>query len=78
MYSILLTEDDQVTAMMAEDILSARGCSVHWAATAAETRDRLAKEAYDALIMDLGLPDETGSICCGASPTSIPGCPSSS
>lgn len=60
MYSILLTEDDQVTAMMAEEILRTRGCEVQWAPDAAETRARLAQTSYDALIMDLGLPDEDG------------------
>jgi len=60
MYSILLTEDDPVTAMMAEDILKARNCSVRWAETAWETRTCLDRKGYDALIMDLGLPDEDG------------------
>ncbi|WP_257313202.1 sensor histidine kinase [Geothrix fuzhouensis] len=60
MYSILLTEDDQATAMMAEEVLRARGCSVRWAPNAAETRACLEKQRYDALILDLGLPDENG------------------
>jgi signal transduction histidine kinase len=60
MYSILLTEDDRATAMMAEGILKARGCSVRWASNASETRACLEKLSYDALILDLGLPDEDG------------------
>lgn len=60
MYSILLTEDDPVTAMMAEDTLKARGCSVRWAASASETKTCLEQVSYDALIMDLGLPDKDG------------------
>lgn len=60
MYSILLTEDDQASARMAEEALQARGCSVRWASNAMETRACLESQGYDALIMDLSLPDEDG------------------
>ncbi|HZP91639.1 MAG TPA: response regulator transcription factor [Burkholderiales bacterium] len=61
---ILIVDDDQSLAAMLADYLSAMGFSVAAAATGAEGLARLAAEPFDALILDVMLPDTDGFEVC--------------
>lgn len=57
---VLLTEDD---AMIGENIqiaLDAEGIAVDWVRDGAQAEAALATQAYDALLLDLGLPHKDG------------------
>lgn len=57
---ILLTEDNALIASGVVAGLTAQGFRVMHAATAAETEALLRAVQFDALVLDLGLPDEDG------------------
>jgi len=61
---ILLIDDDVSLSGMVADYLAGSGFRVATAATAREGEQRLKREAYDLLILDLMLPDADGLDVC--------------
>ena len=61
---VLLIEDDSRLAAMVSEYLSGAGYRVATAASGADGLERLAKERYDALVLDLSLPDMDGLEVC--------------
>jgi two-component system, OmpR family, phosphate regulon response regulator OmpR len=61
---VLLIEDDSRLAAMVSEYLSGAGYRVATAASGADGLERLAKETYDALVLDLSLPDMDGLEIC--------------
>ncbi len=61
---VLLIEDDLRLAAMVSEYLSGAGYRVATAASGADGLERLAKEPYDALVLDLSLPDMDGLEVC--------------
>jgi DNA-binding response OmpR family regulator len=61
---VLLIDDDARLAAMVGDYLKAAGFGVERAASLAEGRARLAGAAFDALVLDLMLPDGDGLELC--------------
>jgi two-component system, OmpR family, phosphate regulon response regulator OmpR len=61
---ILVIDDDSRLAAMVSEYLAAAGYRVATAATGAAGLERLAKEPYDALVLDLSLPDMDGLEVC--------------
>src|SRR5438093_7558471 len=61
---ILLIEDDARLAEMVSEYLGEAGFRVSIAAQGRSGLDRLAREAYDALVLDLMLPDMDGLEVC--------------
>jgi DNA-binding response OmpR family regulator len=61
---ILLVEDDARLAKMVADYLTEAGFRVTHAPTGAEARRRLRRESFDALVLDLMLPDTDGLDLC--------------
>ena len=57
---ILLVEDDPDLATTITDYLSEEGLEVERAADGASARRRLARGGFDLVVVDLGLPDESG------------------
>jgi len=57
---LLVIEDDGALSGALRDGLAGQGFAVDTAATVAEARDRLRLDAYDCIILDLGLPDQDG------------------
>jgi two-component system, OmpR family, phosphate regulon response regulator OmpR len=64
MGSILLIEDDARLAAMVSEYLGAAGYRVTAAPSGASGLERLARESYDALVLDLSLPDMDGLEVC--------------
>jgi len=64
MHRILLVEDDARLAKMVADYLSEAGFRVTHAPTGAEAENRLRRESFDALVLDLMLPDTDGLDVC--------------
>lgn len=60
-FRALVVEDHDVSRMVARGFLERAGAVVDEAATGAEAVDRARREAYDVILMDLDLPDLTGS-----------------
>jgi two-component system response regulator MprA len=58
--SLLLIEDDPEVVRTIRESLDAEQFSLDTAATVAEARQRLAARTYDAIVLDLGLPDGNG------------------
>ena len=58
--NILVVEDDRVYAEFVVDTLRAAGHEVTIAANGAEAREHVKTLHVDAVILDLGLPDENG------------------
>jgi len=58
---VLLVEDHSVSRMVARGYLERMHCTVVEAATGAEALDAAARQAFDAILMDMDLPDITGS-----------------
>ena len=58
---ILLVEDNPSLRKMTSAYLTERGFVVDAAASVAEGRDALAAAVYDAMVLDLGLPDGDGT-----------------
>ena len=61
---ILLIEDDSRLAAMVSEYLGGAGYRVATAASGAHGLERLGKEPYDALVLDLSLPDMDGLEVC--------------
>src|SRR5690349_7684669 len=61
---ILLVEDDARLAKMVADYLSEAGFRVTHAPTGADAEHRLRRESFDALVLDLMLPDTDGLDLC--------------
>jgi two-component system phosphate regulon response regulator OmpR len=61
---ILLIEDDARLGKMVSDYLSEAGFRVTHAATGADAERRLHRETFDALVLDLMLPDTDGLDLC--------------
>ena len=61
---VLLIEDDARLAAMVSEYLGGAGHRVTQAANGASGLERLAKEPYDALVLDLSLPDIDGLEVC--------------
>ncbi len=62
---LLMIDDDARLAAMVGDYLGNAGFEVEVATTLAEGRERLAGRPYDALVLDLMLPDGDGLALCG-------------
>ena len=63
-YRILLVEDDAELASMVADFLEANGIGVVVEGNGTEAANRISKESYDGLVLDIGLPGMDGiSIC---------------
>jgi DNA-binding response OmpR family regulator len=63
-FRILLVEDDARLAKMVSDYLAEAGFRVTHAATGADAEHRLRRETFDALVLDLMLPDTDGLDLC--------------
>jgi DNA-binding response OmpR family regulator len=61
---ILVIDDDSRLAAMVSEYLAGAGYRVATAASGAAGLERLAKEPYDALVLDLSLPDMDGLEVC--------------
>jgi PAS domain S-box-containing protein len=57
---ILLAEDNLVNRLLAVSLLQMRGHRVETAATGREALDRLTREAFDIVLMDVKMPDMDG------------------
>lgn len=63
-HRILLVEDDAELASMVADFLEANGISVVIEGNGTEAANRIARESFDGLVLDIGLPGMDGiSIC---------------
>jgi two-component system phosphate regulon response regulator OmpR len=63
-YRVLLIEDDSRLATMVADYLSEAGFRATFASTGADAERRLKRESFDAVILDLMLPDTDGLDLC--------------
>jgi DNA-binding response OmpR family regulator len=63
-FRILLVEDDARLGKMVSDYLSEAGFRVTHSATGADAERRLRRETFDALVLDLMLPDVDGLDLC--------------
>jgi two-component system phosphate regulon response regulator OmpR len=63
-YRVLLIEDDSRLATMVADYLSEAGFRATLAGTGADAERRLKRESFDAVILDLMLPDTDGLDLC--------------
>jgi DNA-binding response OmpR family regulator len=61
MATVLLVEDDHVVRSAMQRSLTERGHAVHAAATALDALRRVAAQAPDLIVLDLGLPDLDGA-----------------
>ena len=59
---VLMVEDDDALARAVRDGLVARGFAVDAVASAGEARTMLGLNAYECVILDLGLPDQDGAV----------------
>ena len=57
---LLVIEDDGALSGALRDGLAGQGFAVDTAGTAADARARLRLDAYDCIVLDLGLPDQDG------------------
>ena len=58
--SVLVVDDDPDQQWMVENFLGEKGYTVHSVGDGAAMRQALAKDSYDMVIMDVGLPGEDG------------------
>lgn len=63
---VLLVEDEEIIARPLASLLRAEGWTVETVPTAAQARERIAQCAFDAALIDLGLPDGSGYEVCRA------------
>ena len=64
--NVLLVEDEEAIARPLATLLRAEGWTIETAATAARARELAASRAFDAALIDLGLPDGSGYEVCRA------------
>lgn len=57
---ILLIEDNKKLAGVVSDVMRSHGLTIDWVATAEDGEAAVTTVAYDAVILDLGLPDRDG------------------
>ncbi|MDF3055280.1 MAG: hypothetical protein K0Q74_1187 [Gammaproteobacteria bacterium] len=57
---ILLVEDSKTASIMAISLLEELGCSIDLAETGEQALEMVARETYDLVFMDLGLPEAGG------------------
>lgn len=57
---ILIVEDERKVAQFVENALAEQSYTVKVAGSCAHARDALAESSYDAIVLDLGLPDGDG------------------
>lgn len=74
---ILLTEDNKINQQLAEDLLVDAGLTVNIANNGVECLERLSEDSYDAVLMDIQMPEmdgyeATGKIRKGTNQPSIP------
>lgn len=58
---LLVVEDEPLIRMLAVDLLGDVGCTAEEAGTASEAMIKLRAQAFDAIILDVGLPDRLGT-----------------
>jgi DNA-binding response OmpR family regulator len=58
---LLLVEDDESLGATLQERLQKEGYSVDWASSLREARSRSAGDPFDLVILDVGLPDGTGT-----------------
>ena len=64
MNKILIVEDDETIVLGCEYSLKKEGYEIDVAANCQEAKNKISKEKYDCLILDLGLPDGNGFEIC--------------
>lgn len=57
---VLIVEDERKVGQFIERALAEQSHTPHWVSSCAAARDALADSSYDAVILDLGLPDGDG------------------
>lgn len=57
---VLLVEDDSMIAQALQDALAAAGYAVDWVANGLTAEAALRTQAYDQVLLDLGLPGQDG------------------
>ena len=57
---ILIVDDDEVSCRLFAEVLEGEGHEVHQARSGEEALDRLRKESYDLLMVDVRMPGITG------------------
>lgn len=57
---VLIVEDEKKLGQFIERALVEQSHTAHWVGTCKAARDALADSAYDAIVLDLGLPDGDG------------------
>jgi two-component system, OmpR family, phosphate regulon response regulator PhoB len=60
MRTVLIVEDDDLARALANETLSRDGYRVLEAANVADAKDLLARESVELIVLDLGLPDQSG------------------
>ncbi len=58
--NVLLVEDDEVNCMVAQSYLGKMGCNVTVAIDGFQALDRVKKDQYDVILMDISLPGKDG------------------
>jgi two-component system, cell cycle response regulator DivK len=58
--AVLIVDDNELNLRLAETVLSHAGFDIGLARTASEARERLRERSWDAVLMDLRLPDGNG------------------
>lgn len=61
---ILLVEDDKFARDRVSKMILAVGCQLDTAKDAEEALEKAAKNQYDLILMDIGLPDSSGYVVC--------------
>ncbi|WP_367925869.1 response regulator transcription factor [uncultured Ruthenibacterium sp.] len=61
---VLIVEDEMDIAQPLARLLQAEGWSIVVAGTAAEALEKLGQIRFDAVLLDLGLPDQSGFVVC--------------
>lgn len=57
---VLLVEDNAIARMAASKLVASFGCEIEQAETGKQALAMLAQNTYDLVLMDVGLPDDSG------------------